>query len=717
PAAATESPVAEPTSALRTPAAKASAPPVPRQLPAPTAAFTGRLDELAELDRALAECAGGDATGVRAGGRVSDRAVAPAGAQTGGTVVISAIGGTGGIGKSWLALRWAHHNADRFPDGQLYVNLRGFDPSSPPLPPDAAVRQLLEALGVDRDAVPGDPEATIALYRSVVAGKRLLVVLDDARDADQVDPLLPGTSSCTVLVTSRNRLLPLAARHGAGLLHLDVFDEADAHALLLRHLGERRVAAEPEAVGVIVECCAGLPLALGIAAARAVSHPDFPLSVLAGELREATGRLDALDIGGLTANLRGAFAASRRALTEPARQLFGLLGIAPGPDISLDAAASLAGGTVASVRKPLAELEAAHLVDQWSPGRYRMHDLVRLYAAEPGVAPEDRTAPLTRVTDFYLHSAFAANRQLDGPDTPFRPTLAAPAEGCLPREPTDGRAALDWFTAEHACLVAAQRTALAGGRLPVVWQLAWTLISFHLGGHQLRDYEGVWHNALTAADRFVGEAGPRTLATWRLGHARALEGRSAEALEHLDVALALAEESGDSAGQAHISRTIAWVWERKGDCPRALDHAARALALYASVGNTTWEANQLNAVGWLCAQLGRYDEALTHCEQALDLFRGAAHPGAEASTLDSLGYINHHTGRWERAVAYYEEALDLFTSLGDTYDQADTLANLADTQDAMGRADLARATRLRALDLYRAQNREAGVDRMREHLG
>ncbi|MFE7116311.1 BTAD domain-containing putative transcriptional regulator [Streptomyces sp. NPDC057654] len=675
--------------------------PVPRQLPAPPAAFTGRLPELERLDRTLA-----------------GRTAVSTDRTTGGTVVISAIGGLAGIGKTWLALCWAHRNADRFPDGQLYVDLRGFDPSSPPVAPAAAVRQFLEALGVGRDAIPVDTEAASALYRSVLADKTALVVLDDARDAQHVRPLLPGSASCTVLVTSRDRLTSLVATHGADLLHLDVIGDADARALLVRRLGERRVAAEPEAVAALIAYCGGLPLALGIAAARAVSHPDFPLGVLADELGAAAHRLDALDVEGRTAaDLRAVFAASQQALSAPARRLFGLLGIAPGPDIGTDAAASVAGLPPATAWRFLAELEEAHLVEQWRPGRYRMHDLVRLYAAEAGGAAPDRAAALTRVTDFYLHTAFAANRLLDGPDTPFRPAPAPPVEGAAPREPADAAAALEWFAAEHACLLAAQATAFEERRYPVVWQLAWALISFHLSGHHLEEYEEVWRRALCAAEDHSGEPGPRALAHWRSGHARALRGEHTEALDHLELALALVERDGDTAGQAHVTRTVAWVWEQKEDCPRALDHATRALALYAAVGNTAWLANQLNAVGWLSARLGRYEEAQAHCEQALALFRRGDRPDDAASTLDSLGYIAHRRGRWASAVAHYEQALALFAASGGTYDQADTLANLAETLDAMGYGDRARTVRLQALDLYRAQNRAACVERMRRLTG
>ncbi|MGW0184660.1 BTAD domain-containing putative transcriptional regulator [Streptomyces sp. NPDC003362] len=665
---------------------------VPRQLPAPPGMFTSRGHELERLDRALGE------------------------QRNGGMVVISAIGGIGGVGKSWLALRWAHQNAGLFPDGQLYVNLRGFDPASAPMAPAAAARRFLDALGVNPNTIPADPEALFGLYRSLLASKSLLIVLDDARDADQVRPLLPGSPSCTVLVTSRNNLASLVTTHGAQLLRLTVFDPPEARALLARHLGADRIAAEPGPVATLIGCCAGLPLALGIVAARAAAHPDFPLAVLADELRETTGRLDALEAGDLTASLRGVFATSYQALTPEARRLFTLLGPAPGPDVGLPAAASLAGLPPARTRALLAELETAHLIEQHRPGRYRMHDLLRLYATEISDGePAEAGAALDRVTDFYLHTAFAANRALDGPDTPFRPRLAPPVPGCTPLEAADGSTALEWFTAEHPCLLAAQDTALARGRHDVVWQLAWTLISFHLGGHHLEEYHALWHTALTAVAHH-DDQGPRILTHWRYGHARALKGEFTDALNHLEAALSLAEDSADTAAQAHINRTLGWVWEQKGDCHHALDHAVRALDLYLTLDNTAWQANQLNAVGWLYAQLGRYDEAQSHCAEALELFRKSGRSGAEASTLDSLGYVAHLTGQWESAVGHYEQALDLFRSIGDAYNEADTLAHLGDTHDAMGHSGPARTAWRQALGLYRAQNRAGGAERMERLL-
>ncbi|MGH3994541.1 MAG: BTAD domain-containing putative transcriptional regulator, partial [Pseudonocardiaceae bacterium] len=249
---------------------------VPRQMPLPPRLFTGRTDELARLGKDLDDS----------------------------TMVISAICGTGGIGKTWLALQWAHQHHDRFPDGQLYVNLRGFDPSGRPMPPATAIRTFLTALGVESTAIPTDPEAQPGLYRSLVAGKRMLIVLDNAVDTAQVAPLLPGSPGCTVLVTSRRQLTGLAASHGARLLTLDVLSEPESRDLLALHLGGDRLADEPDAVAELLDYCAGLPLALSIVAARAANRPDFPLAALADELRDHTRRLDALDAGEADASLR-----------------------------------------------------------------------------------------------------------------------------------------------------------------------------------------------------------------------------------------------------------------------------------------------------------------------------------------------------------------------------------------------------------------------------
>ena len=422
---------------------------VPRQLPAAPRWLVGRDRESAALTRAVAG---------------------------GGTVPVCAIGGPAGVGKTALALRWAHDHLARFPDGQVYVDLRGFDPSGAPMTPETAVRRLLGALGADPAALPMDEDGLVAHYRSLVAGKRLLVVLDNARDAAQVEPLLPGSETCTVLVTGRHRLAGLGVR-GARLVDLDLLSEADARDLLARHIGPGPVADEAGAAADLVRWCAGLPLAVGIVAARATARPGFSLDVLAKECRDTSARLDALDAGDMTANLRAVFSWSYTALDPAAAEVFRLLGISPGPDIALPSAAALTGLDGRRARSILRTLVGAHLLREPVPGRYRMHDLIRLYAAEL-VDGEARGAALDRLTDFQLRTARSA-AQLLRPEHPvIELTTAA---GCTPPEFEHRAAATAWFEAEHAGLLALRRAAAAQGRHRVVGQLAWFLSAYHIG--------------------------------------------------------------------------------------------------------------------------------------------------------------------------------------------------------------------------------------------
>src|SRR5215470_13466489 len=342
------------------PAAAMSGALVPRQLPAALADFTGRAAELRALTAMLDQ----------------------AGAGAAGTVVISAIGGTAGVGKTALALHWAHQAAGRFGDGQLYVNLRGYGPSGAPAEPAEAIRGFLDALGVPPGRIPASAEAQAGLYRSLLAGRKMLIVADNARDEAQVRPLLPASPASLVLVTSRSQLGGLGAADGARLISLDVLPHAEAVQLLTARLGAERAAAEPAAVDQIADLCACLPLALAVAAARAAARPAFPLATVAGELADATGRLDALDAGDPSSSVRAVFSWSTRQLSAQAARMFALLGLHPGPDISVPAAASLAALDKADARRLLRELTRAHLITEHAPGRYAFHDLLRAYATE-----------------------------------------------------------------------------------------------------------------------------------------------------------------------------------------------------------------------------------------------------------------------------------------------------------------------------------------------
>jgi DNA-binding SARP family transcriptional activator/tetratricopeptide (TPR) repeat protein len=678
---------------LAAPAGTVRSVPLPRQLPVAPRLFTGRERELARLTAAFDE--------------------RPA---AGGALVVSAIGGTGGIGKTWLALHWAHQHLDRFPDGQLYVDLRGFDPGGQALRPATVVRGFLDALGVQTRAVPADLDAQVGLYRSLVAGRRMLIMLDNARDSAQVARLLPGSPTCTVLVTSRRQLNGLVVSHGAWTLDLDVLSDDEARRLLNGHLGPERVTAEPEAVAELIACCAGLPLAIGIVAARATRNASLPLGALAAELRDRPQRLAALAAGDAQADLRAVLSWSYDALPPETATTSQLLALAPGPDICLTAAASLLGCPAAAVRAQLHELEHAYLIREHAPGRYRMHDLIRLYAATSAVRDQpaaDRQAALRRVVDFYLHTADAGHRHLNPQAAPRG--LDPPAAGCEPIPLDDDPAAMAWFDAEHSCLLAAQRAAAEQGWHGAVWHLAWTLEIFHLRRGRLHDAVAVWRAALAAADH-LADPKTRIVARRFLGRALARTGRDDEALEQLGLALALADQIQDPLEQAHTHRTLAVVLGRGGEERSALDHATHALRLFRELGKPVWEADVLNAVGWYAMRLGEHGLARKHCQAALALHRQHRNHLGEASTLDSLGDIAHHGGEHGQAVDHYRQALGLLRSLGNAYEEAGTLDRLGHPHLALGQYEQALAAWRAALTLYQAQGRDADVERVRRQL-
>jgi DNA-binding SARP family transcriptional activator len=391
--------------------------PVPRQLPAPPRQFVGRPEELARLTAVLGEPG-----------------------EPNAAMPVTVICGAPGIGKTWLALHWAHQHLDRFPDGQLHVDLHGFGPGGRLVTPATALRAFLEALGVEPEAVPPDLGAQIGLYRSLLAGKRVLVVLDNVRATAQVAPLLPGSPTCAVLVTSRRRLAGLTTAHGARSLQLDPLTDTEARELLTRGIDRARVTAEPGAVAELLARCAGLPLAISIVVARAGRYPRFPLAAFAEELRDLNGRLDALATGDGQINLRALLSWSYHALSLSAAAAFGLLGLAPGKDISLSAAASLLALPIAQARLVLRELEDGHLVEQHLPSRYRMHDLIRLYAIDRAGHdhPESsRGQALRRLVDFYVRTAFAGDRLPQPLYLPIK--LTEPATACRPHPPRDQR--------------------------------------------------------------------------------------------------------------------------------------------------------------------------------------------------------------------------------------------------------------------------------------
>jgi DNA-binding SARP family transcriptional activator/tetratricopeptide (TPR) repeat protein len=643
---------------LTTPARQAPVP-APRQLPAAVRHFAGRKGELQALDRLLEEARG-----------------------TAHTVVISAIDGTAGIGKTALAVHWAHQIAEHFPDGQLYVNLRGFDPAAGPVTPAQAIRGFLDALQVPFSHIPVGLEAQVGLYRSLLAGKRMLITLDNARDAPHVRPLLPGSPGCMVVVTSRAQLTGLAAAECAHLVTLDLLTEAEAGELLARRLDSVRVAAEPEAVDELARLCARLPLALSIAAARAAARPGLPLSALATELRDARRRLDALDAGDPAVSVRAAFSWSYQNLSGPAARMFRLLGVHPGPDFTAAAAASLAGIPPEEARQLLDELTRLHVLAEHTAGRFAFHDLLRAYAIEQGRVHDsdtERQAALSRLLDYYLRVAHAAALALN----PARDILAlsqSPAEG-TPGDFADSRQALAWFEAEHAVLLAAIAHAAEAGFDTHVEKIAWTLADFLDRRGHWQDWAAAQRAAVTATRR-TGDRAGQARARRGLGRACTELGAYQEARGHFRRALGLYRQLGDTGGHARTHLALGRVSEYQNQHGLALGHVQKALKLFRAIGHQAGEASALNAVGWFHSHLGDHLKALTDCRQALDLYRQLGDQRGEAVTSDSLGYAHHHLGNHAEALTCYQAAIDLFRDIGDRYNQASTLIRLGDTYDA-----------------------------------
>ncbi|MGH3881231.1 MAG: tetratricopeptide repeat protein, partial [Actinophytocola sp.] len=658
------------------PAADAPGPdPVPRQLPADVPTFTGREAEVKALESVIATDSEGRAT----------------------TVVISAIAGTAGVGKTSLAVHWAHRVADRFPDGQLYLNLRGFDPGGAAVSPAEAVRAILDALHVPASRIPVTLQAQVGLYRSLLADRRMLIVLDNARDTDQVRPLLPGASRSLVLVTSRHSLSGLVAGEGAHLLTLDLLSRDEARRFLAGRLGLDRVSAEREAVDEIIDGCARLPLALAVVAARAATHPDFPLHTLARELRATRDRLDALIGDEATTDIRAVFSWSYLSLRAETARLFRLLGLHPGPDVTAHAAAGLLGVPMRRARQLLGELTRANLVAEHLPGRYRSHDLLRAYATELafGVDDEDdRRAALLRMLDHYAHAAHAAALLINPSRDPV--PLPAAAPGVTRHDLADTHDAQSWFGAEYRVLLAAMRHADGFDRHVVL--LGWALADF-------LDRQGHWDDqapaqemAVRAAQR-LGDVAGQAFAERSRARAHARLGRYDQALTHFELALRLFAETGDLTGQAYTHRGLSFILWRQDRNREALRHAQLAYDFYEAAGHRAGQAHALNNIGWCHALLGDQRQGVDYCERSLALHRELGDQHGQAATLDSLGYAHRLLGEYDRALDSYRQAAALYQEIGDRYYEAQAVIGLGDVHRDAGDADAARQTWQTALEM------------------
>jgi DNA-binding SARP family transcriptional activator len=638
----------------------------PRQLPTAAQSFVGRVAEQAVLTKLADHSADGTGTG------------------------LILVTGTAGVGKTALAVHWAHEVADRFPDGQLYVNLCGFGPTRVALTPRHAISRFLGALGVPADRMPLTLEGCEDLYRSLLADTRMLVVLDNARDVTQVRPLLPGGRHCMVIVTSRSQLTGLVVVEGALPLSLDVLSTAQARELLIRRLAANRAAAEPTVITEVIEQCAQLPLALAAAAARIALSPGLSLASLAAELRDTGSLLNALDTGDEESSIRTVFSRSYEILSRRASRMFRLLGLHGGPDIAAPAAASLGGLSLTETHQLLAELVHANLVSSHSPGRFTFHNLLRVYAAERAEVEEDkmsRGVDIGRVLQHYAHTAYAADRLLSVTKEPL--ILAKPQRGVTPEGMADYGQALAWLQDEYQVLVVAAEFAAKTGFDAYAWQIAWCLTSmFDLEG-RWQEGAAVQRTVLTSAER-AGDKVGLARAHSGLGASLIQLGATGDADVHLQHALRLCAELGDKLGQAQAGLGLSQVTRRQGQNHRALRYAEQALVLYQTAGSLAGVGRARSAIGWCRARLGNHEQALADWAQAMARCREAHDRLGEATAWDGLGYGHRQLGEHTKAIACYERAIDLAGQLGARYQRAEALTHLGDIQRDTGDAVAAR---------------------------
>jgi len=690
---------------------------VPRQLPQQARGFTGRTRELRTLTELV--------------GRPEDVT---------GSTIISMITGTAGVGKSALAVRWAHEVAGNFPDGQLFVNLRGYDPDQP-MPAADALAGFLRALGVPGQHIPLDVDERAALYRSLLVGRRMLVVLDNARSADQVRPLLPSAPTCAVVVTSRDALAGLVARDGALRLELDLLPLHDAVSLMRALIGAR-VDAVPAAAQALAQRCSSLPLALRVAAEWVAARPGVPLADLADELA-GQRRLDLLDAGGdPRTGVRAVFSWSYQHLDAVAARGFRLLSLHPGADLDLHACAAVAGVTLEQARHALDLLVRAHMILTAGPDRYGLHDLLRGFARELAAAQDaedERRVALTQLFDHYLHAAATAMDTLYPSERHRRPRVPAPASPVPPlAEPAAARA---WLDAEHANLAAVIAYTADHGWPGHAIALAATVFRYLENAGRYPEIVAISAHVRRAA-RGSGDHAAEARAVSDLAVIDLRQSRYQQAETNLRQALSLYQETGDGTGQARVLGNLGIVSFQQGRYAEADDRHEQALAQYRQVGDRFGEARTLNNLGLLDLRMGRYGRAADRLRQAealsrqtsdwaitaqslvnlalLDLRqaryeqasvnlaaarainREANHAAITAEDLFCHGLIDLRQGRHEQAAARLGQALKLSRETGDLCGQAEALNGLGEVFLATSHFDCASARYRAALDLAAA---------------
>jgi DNA-binding SARP family transcriptional activator len=666
--------------------------PVPAQLPADIPDFTGRAEQVDELRELLAGAGGDDSPGA---------------------VQVALVVGSGGLGKTALAVHAAHLLASQFPDGQLYANLLG---ATQPADPGEVLARFLRDMGMDGSRIPLDAEERAALYRTRLAGKRVLIVLDDARDAAQVVSLLPGSASCAVLVTTRNWLPELA---GIAVLDLDVLSPDEGRALFTRVVGEKRVAAEPAATDEVLAACVGLPLAIRIAGARLATRGTWSVRTMADRLSDERRRLDELRVGNLA--VRASFEVSFASLPRPETAdgpdpagAFRLLGLWTGPWIRLPAASALLGEPQSATADALDALVDVHLLESPEPDRYRFHDLLRFYAADRARTQEsepDRTAAIGRILAWYLHTAEAAATIIS--EQHARVPLGALPAGVQPLSFASLDDALAWCEAERAGLAAATRLAASSGMHEIAWKLPAAAMSFY---YRRRSHWGDWvatHQTGLESARVLGD---RQAQAWMLNHLGIAYGlqHMPEAVGCFEQVLDLSGVDGERGARAAANVAQAYVDLRRFD--DAWSAAQRSLVIQRQQGNRYLEGVTQGILGRASRELGRFTEAVGHLELAIAIFREVGQQYGEADSLTDLADALLCLDQVDTAIARLQESLAICRKIGDMHGEAATLRLLGLALGRAGDHGQARGRLTESLRLFEELGEQAQAAAVRNDL-